>query len=76
MTTNDFVLPLFLLEGSKKKSEVDSMPGIFRLSEDVMLKEIEECMKLGIKGFDVFPVLTSPTRIKWRPEATIQISSI
>ena len=33
------------------------MPGIFRLSEDLMLKEIEECMKLGIKGFDVFPVV-------------------
>ena len=57
LTTNDFVLPLFLLEGSKKKSEVDSMPGIFRLSEDLMLKEIEECLKLGIKGFDVFPVV-------------------
>lgn len=33
------------------------MPGIFRLSEDLMLKEIEACMNLGIKGFDVFPVV-------------------
>ena len=33
------------------------MPGIFRLSEDLMLKEIEACLKLGIKGFDVFPVV-------------------
>ena len=33
------------------------MPGIFRLSQDLMLKEIEECLKLGIKGFDVFPVV-------------------
>ncbi|MEM0939665.1 MAG: porphobilinogen synthase [Bacteroidota bacterium] len=57
LTVNDFVFPMFLLEGNKKSSEVKSMPGIFRLSEDLMLKEVEECLKLGIKGFDVFPVL-------------------
>lgn len=57
LTTNDFIFPLFLLEGNKSKSEVESMPGIFRLSEDLMLKEIEQCLKLGIKGFDVFPVV-------------------
>ncbi|MEQ9468924.1 MAG: porphobilinogen synthase [Ekhidna sp.] len=57
LTTNDFIFPLFLLEGTNKKSEVESMPGIFRLSEDLILKEIEDCLKLGIKGFDVFPVV-------------------
>ncbi len=57
VTTDDLILPLFLLEGSKKKTEVESMPGIFRLSTDLMLKEIETCLKLGIKAFDVFPVV-------------------
>ncbi|MEQ9231664.1 MAG: porphobilinogen synthase [Cyclobacteriaceae bacterium] len=57
LSTNDFILPLFLLEGSNQKTEVESMPGIFRLSEDLMLREIEECLKLGLKGFDVFPVV-------------------
>ena len=57
LTVDDFILPLFLLEGKKKKSEVASMPGIYRLSEDLMLKEIEACLNLGIKGFDVFPVV-------------------
>ena len=33
------------------------MPGIFRLSVDLMLKEIEECLKLGIRVFDVFPAV-------------------
>ena len=33
------------------------MPGIFRLSEDFILKEIEECLNLGIRGFDIFPVV-------------------
>jgi porphobilinogen synthase len=33
------------------------MPGIFRFSADLMLKEIEQCLKLGIKAFDVFPAV-------------------
>jgi porphobilinogen synthase len=57
LTANDFIFPLFLLEGKNKQSEVASMPGIFRMSEDLMLKEIEACLKLGIRGFDVFPVV-------------------
>ncbi len=58
LTTNDLILPLFLLEGKKKKTEVHSMPGIFRFSEELLLKEIEDSMKLGITGFDVFPVVS------------------
>ncbi|HZB13884.1 MAG TPA: porphobilinogen synthase [Chryseolinea sp.] len=57
VTTNDFIFPLFLLDGSSQKVEVSSMPGIFRLSADLMLKEIEECMNLGIRGFDIFPAV-------------------
>jgi len=57
LTAHDFIFPLFLLEGKNKQAEVASMPGIFRLSEDLMLKEIETCLKLGIRGFDVFPVV-------------------
>src|SRR5688500_8118012 len=57
VTTNDFIYPLFLLDGSSQKVEVSSMPGIFRLSGDLMLKEIEECMKLGVRAFDVFPAV-------------------
>lgn len=57
VTTNDLIFPLFLLEGKNQKSEVASMPGIFRLSTDLLLKEIEQCMKLGIKAFDIFPVV-------------------
>ncbi|MEQ8470064.1 MAG: porphobilinogen synthase [Marinoscillum sp.] len=57
VTGNDLIFPLFLLDGKGQKSEVASMPGIYRMSLDLMLKEIEECLKLGIKGFDVFPVV-------------------
>lgn len=55
VSVKDFILPLFLIEGKNKKTEVSSMPGIYRLSSDLLLKEIESCMKLGIKTFDLFP---------------------
>jgi len=57
VTTDDLIFPLFLIDGVKKQSEVASMPGIFRLSVDLMLKEIEECLKLGVRVFDVFPAV-------------------
>jgi len=57
VTTNDLIYPLFLVDGKARKIEVNSMPGIFRLSVDLMLKEIEECMKLGVQAFDVFPAV-------------------
>lgn len=55
--TTDLIFPLFLVDGKNKKVEVASMPGIFRLSGDLILKEIEECLKLGIKAFDIFPAV-------------------
>ena len=43
LSTADFMYPMFLLEGKSKSMEVESMPGIYRLSVDLMLKEIETC---------------------------------
>ena len=54
---SDFIFPMFLLEGANQQVEVSSMPGIHRLGLNHMLKEIESCMKLGIKAFDIFPVV-------------------
>jgi porphobilinogen synthase len=55
VSVNDLVFPMFLLAGEKQKSEVSSMPGIFRFSTDLILKEIDTCMSLGIKSFALFP---------------------
>ncbi len=57
VTTDDMLFPLFLIDGTSKKVEVASMPGIYRFTLDLMLKEIEDCLKLGIKAFDVFPAV-------------------
>ena len=70
VTVNDFIFPLFLIDGRNNKSEVKSMPGIFRLSPDLMLKEIEQCLKLGITTFDVFPSLTDKFKDKVATEST------
>lgn len=69
VTVNDFIFPLFLTEGKNKTSEVSSMPGIYRLSSDLLLKEIEQCMKLGIKAFDVFPSLSDKFKDKKATES-------
>ena len=57
VTTSDLILPLFLIDGKNNKSEVASMPGIFRLTPDLVLKEIEECMNMGLRAFDIFPAV-------------------
>jgi porphobilinogen synthase len=40
LSTSQLIFPLFLIDGVNTKTEVDSMPGIFRLSSDLMLREI------------------------------------
>ena len=69
VSVHDFILPLFLIDGKNKKTEVKSMPGIFRFSPDLILKEIESCLKLGITTFDVFPSLTDKFKDKTAKES-------
>jgi porphobilinogen synthase len=53
--TQDLIYPFFMEDGSNKKIEISSMPGIHRWSLDLLYKEVEECMELGIKSFVLFP---------------------
>ena len=69
VSVTDFILPLFLIEGKNKTSEVASMPGIYRYSADLLLKEIEICMKLGITAFDVFPSIADKYKDKHATES-------
>ena len=57
LTTNDLIFPIFLIDGKSQKIEVASMPGIFRFSPDLILQEIEDCLNLGIRAFDIFPAV-------------------
>ncbi len=70
VTTNDFIFPLFLIDGTNKSIPIASMPGISRLSEDLLIKEIETCMGLGIKAFAIFPAYEDSIKDKYATEST------
>lgn len=55
LSVHDMLFPLFVMEGKQQKTEIKSMPGIYRYTNDLLLKEIEECVQLGIKSFALFP---------------------
>lgn len=56
LATDDFICPVFIIEGSGKREPVGSMPGIERLTIDELLKEAEQLHKLGIPAVALFPV--------------------
>ena len=64
VTNNDLIFPLFLVEGKNKKSEITSMPNIYRYSSDLLLKEIESCLKLGLTTFCLFPSISNTLKDK------------
>ena len=55
LSTADLIYPLFVVEGRNKKEEIKSMPNVFRKSNDLLLKDIEKCIELGIKAIAIFP---------------------
>lgn len=70
LSANDFILPLFLVEGSGQKVEVASMPGIYRYSLDLLLEEIRECLQLGIRTFCLFPNIAEEKKDAMATEST------
>lgn len=57
VTVNDLIFPLFVTEGKNTLTPISSMPGIARLTPDLILKEIAQCMQLGLNSFALFPHL-------------------
>jgi porphobilinogen synthase len=56
LSTDDLICPLFVIEGNNKQENVTSMPGVSRLSLDLLLKEAETLMSLGVPAIALFPV--------------------
>ena len=54
ISPNDFLVPLFVVEGSGVKEEIASMPNYFRLSLDLLKKEVKDLWSLGLKGVLLF----------------------
>lgn len=65
LSASNLIFPLFIIEGENQKSEVKSMPGIYRYSIDNLLREVESCLKLGLYSFDLFPNIEESLKDKY-----------
>lgn len=54
LTTDDFIMPIFIAEGENIKEEISSMPGIYRQSLDLTIKEVKELWSLGVKAVNIY----------------------
>ena len=61
LSVNDLIYPVFVLEGQGRREAVGSMPGVERLSLDLLLPVAERCVALGIPVMALFPVI-DPSR--------------
>ena len=55
LTSNDFILPIFLIEGKNKKQIIKSMPGVYRYSLDKIGNVIDKALKIGLPMVALFP---------------------
>ena len=69
LTVNDLIYPLFVLEGNNRREAIESMPGIERLSIDLLLLEAKELVDLGIPAVALFPVTPSDKKSLLAEEA-------
>lgn len=77
LSSTDLIYPVFILEGKGRSEPVESMPGIDRLSIDLLTREAESLLELGIPAIALFPV--TPPDVKsddgreaWNPEGLAQ----
>ncbi len=69
LTANDFIYPVFVLEGEGRIEKVASMPGVERQSLDVLLKTAERAVRLGIPALALFPVIDASLKTLGAEEA-------
>ncbi|MFN3920157.1 MAG: porphobilinogen synthase [Methylohalobius sp.] len=79
LTVNDLIWPVFVCEGKGVRESVASMPGVERLSLDLLLKEAEEAHALGIPALALFPVVpperkSASAEEAWNKDGLIQRS--
>jgi len=76
LTTSHLIYPMFVLDGHDKRETVHSMPGVERLSIDLMLKQAERAFLLGIPAVALFPVVrnnkTDDGREAYNPDGLVQ----
>ncbi|NKB34494.1 MAG: porphobilinogen synthase [Pseudomonadales bacterium] len=77
LSTDDLIYPVFIVEGSKEKQAIESMPSQYRMSIDVLLEEAAELVVLGIPAIALFPSLDDSAKSEdgsesFNPEGLVQ----
>jgi porphobilinogen synthase len=77
LTPDDFIWPVFVIEGEDRVEAVDSMPGVERMTIDRLIKQAAECIRLGVPAIALFPVTASEAKTEhaseaWNPEGLAQ----
>ena len=72
LSADDFIYPVFVIDGENRSEAVPSMPGVERLSIDRLLRQAERCVQLGVPAIALFPVVdsglrTADAREAWNP---------
>ncbi len=70
LTTDDLILPVFALDGENRREPVASMPGVERLSLDLLVAHVAEAVDLGIPAVALFPVTPPELKTEDGREAT------
>ena len=76
LTAHDLIYPVFVVDGQNQRVPIASMPGVERLSLDLLLPVARECVELGIPVMALFPVIdpalkTPDGREAWNPDGLI-----
>ncbi|MGS0748546.1 porphobilinogen synthase [Halpernia sp. GG3] len=77
LTTNDFVMPIFVMEGNGKKEAIATMPGIFRRSLDLTVEECKALFSLGVKAVNLYMKVSENLKDNtgkeaWNPNGLMQ----
>jgi porphobilinogen synthase len=77
LTPDDLIWPVFIIEGEGRTEDVESMPGVKRLTIDLLLQGAGECVRLGVPAIALFPVTemdakTEDAREAWNPDGLAQ----
>ena len=69
LSVNDLIYPVFVLEGKNRRESIESMPGIERLSIDLLIEEAKELFDLGVPAVAIFPVTPADKKSLYAEEA-------
>lgn len=77
LTVDDFIYPMFVLDGEQQRQSIESMPGIERLSIDLLVEEARSIFELGIPAIALFPVVENDGKSEnaeeaWNPQGLVQ----